>query len=680
VKAEESQQRIVELLARGRNAPLSAGEICSALELKGKARKQLAKWLHDLVFRGLVAQVRGNRYALSAAMDLVTGRLAVSRSGDGRVRDEAGDTVTVRVDAAAGSGRRGGPTGAVIRVHERRRRDIVGTVRSTGSFLYVVPVDPSYKHDFYVTASNGARVGERVVLRFENWANRHVNPEGEIIERLGPEDRPSTDTAAVIRHFGFPDRFPAECQEEAEAASGRMADAGERLDLRERFVVTIDPERARDYDDALSLERDAEGRRVLGVHIADVSHFVPPGGALDAEARRRGNSVYFPDRVIPMLPEQLSNGVCSLNPGTDRLAFSVFIVFDDSGKPGAVRFERSVIRSSRRLTYGEVQEALDGRGSLGAAEDGLLRALDGLARRLRAARFARHALDLDIPECEFDVAPDGSLAGVRLVRGDASHQLVEECMVAANEAVATELARRGGGLISRFHDDPHSVRLEDLAMHVASLGIRHGDLRQRENLAALLAAVRGDALEQHVRMAVLRSMNRAVYDAERTGHFGLAKNYYAHFTSPIRRYPDLVVHRALAAALGKGEGKRYAKAELAAIADECSRTEQTAEEAERTLEEMMKLRYLARELASGKPEPREAVVVDVVNFGLFVELTDFQIRGLVHASAISERFARYSRRRRTLRAGSDTYGIGRAVTVKVAKVDMDKRQIDFALA
>ncbi|MBM4142249.1 MAG: ribonuclease R [Lentisphaerae bacterium] len=690
----EFQAQLTALLAQSRNRPLSASQIAATLHLKGKERKHVRKWLNECAFQGRVVKVRGDRYALPAEVELVTGVLQVARSGDGWVtredgaevfvRGEAqgtalpGDTVAVRPDPFA-AGPRGKPAGSVVRVLERARRDIVGTLRSTGRLLYVVPLDPVYSRDLYVPDAGGATVGQRVVARFADWPNRHVNPEGQIVEVLGPADKPSVDTVAVMRHYGLPERFSAAVRREAESASAHADRPGPRADRRGQLVVTIDPERARDFDDALSLERDAEGRRVLGVHIADVSHFVRPGTALDDEARRRGNSAYLPDRVIPMLPEQLSNGVCSLSPDDDRLTFSALLTVDDRGHAVAARFERAVIRSRRRFTYEEAQKALDG-GAADGESGALLADLNALARQMRARRFARHALDLDVPECEVEIGPDGALSGLRVVPNDESHHLVEECMVAANEAVAREIGGRRWPLISRVHEAPSAERLDDLAAQLRVLGIAHGDLSRREALAALLASVRGHPLAAHVRVAVLRSMNRAEYSEVPIGHFGLAKRHYCHFTSPIRRYPDLVVHRLLAAALEGTAAPPYDGARLRAVARGCSLTERRADDAERALVEIMKLRFLAAELKAGRPEVREGVVVDVLNFGMFVELPDLQIRGLVHVSAISDDYVRYSRRRRALRAGRDTFAIGRRIPVIVARVDIDKRQVDFAPA
>ena len=708
-------ERVTELLHQGGTTALTASEIGKALALRGKAVKKLQKDLNQLVFNGDIVRIRGNRYALGKEADLVTGSLIATRAGHGIIRDSTvgdvfirsddvgtalpGDRVVVRLGAAGDAKRAGERPGRVIRILDRARTDIVGTLRRTERFLYVVPIDPTYQHDFYVPSDGGGKVGDRVVVRFVEWRSRHVNPEGEIVEVLGPSGAPSVDTLSVIRHHGLREGFPDEVMREAEAAAERVRRPGPRLDCRDRLVITIDPARAKDFDDALSLETADNGNRVLGVHIADVSHFVRPGSQLDREAGERGNSVYLPDKVLPMLPEALSNGVCSLRPDEDRLAFSAFLEFAPDGAVVRRRFARTKIRSARRLTYEQAMAVLAARGKrkppaqpgepLSREETRLLRDLGALAQTLRKRRMAQHAVDIDMPECEVVLDEKGEPADFVLVRNDPSHQLVEECMLAANEAVALELHDRGVPLVSRLHEPPDPEKLEELSAQLTGLGFSPGDLSKPRNMSRFLKSVGDHPLAHHVSLSVLRSMSRAVYSAVRSGHFGLAKAHYCHFTSPIRRYPDLVVHRQLAATLaapaGKGETRakprqKYRKDELTRLADACSRTEQAAEEAERALLEIMKYRFLARQIETGKPVVYDAVVTRVTNFGMFVEVLALQLQGLVHVSSIPGRFARFHRQAGTLNAGNQTYGLGRRVKVLPASVDMDGRRVDFTLA
>ncbi|MBT7068645.1 MAG: ribonuclease R [Verrucomicrobia bacterium] len=708
MKSGELKQAVLEHLHAEHRTPPSAHEISAALELRGGQKKRLQKLLNELLLAGEIVRIRGNRYSIGAEADLVTGRLDVSKRGDGYVQGPGGscvafvprhaletalpgDTVVVRLgreiaDRITDDRVR---VGRVIRILTRAQREIVGTLKKTDRFLYVVPMDPRYKKDFYVPEMAGAEIGDRVIIRFAGWADPHINPEAEIVESLGPADTPSQDTIAAIRHYGLPDDFPGEGLSEAETVSSLIDRPGRRLDCRDLFILTIDPARARDFDDALSLERDEQGRRVLGVHIADVSHFVRPRSALDKEARVRGNSVYLPDRVIPMLPEQLSNGVCSLVPDVDRLAFSVFMTIDDRGQVLSSTFARTRIRSRRRFTYEDVLPVLQGQKPAGVGKQAIaqLRELHRLAQQFRKRRFATYALELDAPEPEVVVDEHGVTTGIRMVPNDETHQLVEECMVAANEATARELSERNVPSIYRVHAPPSAEKMQDLMAELAGLGYTPGDLTNRKNLATFLRSVKGEARADYVRLAVLKSMNRAEYTPERAEHFGLAKQYYGHFTSPIRRYPDLIVHRQLAALLlqqAKPDAKRkptmYKTAELVKVSAICSDTERRADEAERAVIEIKKYRYLKRQLDEGTQQTYEAVVVSVMNFGLFVEIPALQVQGLVHVRELSSGFVRHDRTNQSLRAGKKRYVVETRLQVVINNVDMEGRKLDFALA
>jgi ribonuclease R len=701
MKTERIEREIIELLGRQHQRALTAGEIADALRLRGKLRKHLQKHLNQLVVHGSIVTLRKGRYSLGEEADLVTGRLAGVRSGNGFVdRLEAkgeesvfvssrdmgtalpGDTVLVRLNPEP-PGPSKGPSGKIIRIVERGRHDIVGTLRSTGSFLHVVPIDPIYTQNFYVSGTGGANLDDRVLIRFSNWENRHVSPEAEGIEVLGPADSPSVDTLSIIRHHDLHDEFPEAVVREAEAASARMELPGKRVDLRKDLIITIDPERSRDFDDALSIHTE-EGSRVLGVHIADVSHFVPSGSALDEEARIRGTSVYLPDKVLPMLPEQLSNGICSLNPKQDRLAFSVMMKVDDHGKVVGRWFAKTLICSSARLTYAEALAVLDGKGKpsnpdLTPDVAALLRELHRLAQQFRKRRFAANALDLEVPEVEMVTDGEGRMTGFVAVENDISHQLVEECMVAANESVAAELASRHIPSIARFHDEPKLTKIEELTDLLMGMGYSPGDLTKQRAMAKFLRSIEGDPLAHHVHVAVLRSMNRAIYSSTHSGHYGLAKAYYAHFTSPIRRYPDLVVHRQLAACLQAHGGVRYEKASLAAIAAHASAREEVSDAAERALTEIMKYRFLEAEVESGSSAAYDAVVVAVTNYGVFVELEDLRVQGLVHVSELSGEFLRFNRKRSELRNRNVRIGIGDKLKVRVVEVDLDARRLTFTI-
>ena len=498
-----------------------------------------------------------------------------------------------------------------------------------------------------------------------------------------PGRTPREDTAAVMRFYKLPSRFPKAVLAEAdEIGREPVASAAGRLDLRRRFIFTCDPVTARDYDDALSLETDRRGNRVLGVHIADVSHYVRPGSALDREARRRSTSVYFCDRVVPMLPESLCNGVCSLVPDEDRYAFSVFMTFDRNGEIVKRTFAKSIIRSKARFTYEQVMKILRGgeataAGKLNKQAARTVRAIGALAQQLRAKRFATGALDLDIPEAEVTLDADGEMSGLVMRPYDESHQMVEECMVAANEAVAKELWTHGVKILARLHEPPEQEKLMMLRAELRGLGVKAGDLGKPKVFAQFLKSIKTHPLYATIAMAVLRSMKRAVYDATAIGHFGLAKRYYAHFTSPIRRYPDLTLHRQLAAYIEKRDA-RVPQAELSAWAAHSSEREELAAEAERALLEIKKFRFFESQLQTRQIVDYDAVVSKCMPFGCFVDIPEIAASGLVHISLLSRKYVRFNESDQTLSApGGGSWRIGDRIRVHVARVDFANRRMDF---
>ena len=670
--------------------------IIQTLGLQGKQIKRMTEQLYRMVHNGEIVPTRkGRAYILAKEADLATGPLRMARNGAGFVLDRdtdkaiwieaedlstalLGDTVTIRIT------RRGtDPKGKVIKIVERSQRDIVGTLLSTGRFLYVVPLNPAYRKDFAVPAANGAKPGDRVVMRFIKWENRHVAPEGEVVDVIGPADKPSLDTLVVMKQFDLPEEFPVAVLEEAEKVAQRLARPGTRVDLRKSYIITVDPATARDFDDAISLETDEGGNRVLGVHIADVSHFVRPDSALDREARQRGTSVYLVDKVIPMLPEQLSNGVCSLRPDEDRLTFSAFMTFDRDGKMIARRFARTRIRSKLRLSYEQAMAIIDGQAPEGLAHvpaeaATLLKATWALASQLRQRRFSMAALDLEVPEAEVVLDAQSRMTGILIRPYDESHQLIEECMVAANEAVATELWTRGIKILARLHEPPDEDRLDELKTNLALLGFHTGNLSHPQVLAKFLKDTQDHPLRYHAHTMVLRSMKRALYSAENIGHFGLAKTYYAHFTSPIRRYPDLTLHRQLADYLD-GKGGVFPKDYLVSTAMLATEREQVADDASRQLIEIKKFRFLQQQLDDKKPIEYQAVVAKCTNYGVFIDIPALAMGGLIHISNLSNQFVRFNSSSETLNAGGTTYRIGTIVKVHIAKVDFDARHADFIL-
>jgi ribonuclease R len=700
---------ILRLIRDPKYRPLDKIEIAAALGYGAAQRNEVRRILRDLEQEGEIARIRKNRYVQPDAADLVTGTLSVHEAGYAFLTNEKpgqadlfiaaentgtamhGDRVVARIIRGAEFSRARTPRaeGRIIRILTRANETIVGTLQETRNFFYVVPDDPRLVHNIYVqtpmvTAARRsqtavtARRGDKVVVRLEAWESRHVNPEGKIIELLGPRSAPGVDILSIIRKYHLPVEFPKAVLDEASAISERVTEIHGREDLRQQFILTIDPDDARDFDDAIHVE-EIKGGWQLGVHIADVSAYVRPGSALDREAQRRGNSVYLPDRVIPMLPERLSNGVCSLNPHVDRLTHSVFLQFDRNGRVRQTRFARTVIRSAHRLTYKQAFAILKS-----PARDELSERLHTawrLAALLRKKRFEHGSLDLDMPEVKVVVDKKGKPIRFERVENDESHQLIEEFMLAANEAVARELKNRGIPTIYRVHENPEADRLGEFREFVLAHGIRVGDLTHRGEVQKLLAAIRGTAEEHPLKIALLKSLKRARYATTPLGHYGLAKGNYAHFTSPIRRYADLEVHRALA---DRDFSRRSSRttSQLSAIADHISDMERNAAEAEIDAVKMKKLEFFELQLQARDPQIFDAVVIDVRNYGLLVELPEILLTGLVHVSTLADDFYVFSpgQRRFVGRQRRRRFAVGDKLRVHVARVDQFKRQIDFAVA
>ena len=494
---------------------------------------------------------------------------------------------------------------------------------------------------------------------------------------------------SIIRKYHLPTEFPRDVLDHAkgipETVDARQFEG--REDLRGEFIVTVDPDDARDFDDAIHVEKIGGGWR-LGVHIADVAAYVEPDSPLDREARRRGNSVYLPDRVIPMLPERLSNGVCSLNPGVDRLTHSVFIHFDKHGNAKSARFARSLVRSARRLTYKQAYAILT--AAPGDQLGERLHLAWELAALLRQRRFEHGALDLDFPEVKVWVDKDGHPVKLERVENDKSHQLIEEFMLAANESVARELKKRAVPTIYRIHENPDPEKLAEFREFVLGFNYTVGDVTHRAELQRLLAATRGKPEEQALKVGLLKSLKRARYSPQPLGHYGLAKANYLHFTSPIRRYADLVVHRALGrdtagtrgrSARSAGAHRHPDMAEIASIAEHISVTERTAADAEVDAVQMKKLEFFQRQLDAHNPQIFRASIVDVRNYGLMVELPDALITGLIHVSSLTDDFYLFEPARRQLigRRSRKRFSVGGELSVFVARVDLFKRQVDFAI-
>jgi ribonuclease R len=573
--------------------------------------------------------------------------------------------------------------GRVVQVVARASGVFVGTYleRPDGGFVKVDGTtfrDPVYVGD---AGSKGAKPGDKVAIEIVRYPTPYLDGEGVITEILGPRGQPGVDTLSVIRAFNIPDAFDDDTLEDArkQARAFSEEEIGDRLDLRESLTVTIDPVGARDFDDAISLVRDEKGYWTLGVHIADVSHFVKPGAPLDQTARLRGTSVYLPDRVIPMLPEVLSNSLASLQAGRVRYTVSALIELNSEGIRTAATFARSAIRVAHRFTYEEAFAVMKSPESAAVGPElvALLGRMLELAMILRKRRFARGALELNMPEVEIDLGDQGQVAGAHLASHDESHQVIEEFMLAANEAVAARLTEANAGFLRRGHLPPEPNKLEDFAEFVRSLGLEIDQPQSRFELQRILAESAQRPEAHAVHYGLLRSLKQATYTAEPEGHYALASENYCHFTSPIRRYPDLQVHRQLTTLID-GKRPKGDHDELTLLAEHCTRTERRAEAAERDLIRVKLLTYLEGRIGDGF----HAIITGVQDFGLFCQLIELPADGLVHVTSLSDDYYYLESGTHTLigRRSGHRYRLGDKLEVRVAHVDVDRRELDLVLA
>ena len=592
-----------------------------------------------------------------------------------------GDTVRVRL-ARGRDVRRPGPAGEIVEVVTRRTTRFVGSYFEAAGGGWVRIDGTNFARPVSVgdPGAKGVRENDKVVVEMVRFPSHLRDAEGVIVEVLGAAGEAGVDTLTVIHEFGLPGPFPEGALAESRRQAERFREevpAGRR-DLTGRVIVTIDPVDARDFDDAISLERIDRGHWLLGVHIADVSHFVEEGSPLDQEAKARGTSVYLPDRVIPMLPEIVSNNLASLQPDRVRYARTCWIEFSADGIPVHAEEERSAIKSRRRFTYEEVDVFLADPDTPAVEMTGEVRSLLGrmrdLARMLRSRRMARGSLELAMPEVKIDLDRDGRVSGAHVVENTESHQIIEEFMLAANEAVAGMLAAAGAGFLRRIHPAPDPRKLRQLTEFVSELGFEVDTLESRFELQRLLDMARGRPEEHAVHYAVLRSLSRAVYGPQENGHYALASDCYCHYTSPIRRYPDLTVHRALDLL---ARGRRAAADGLPRLGEECSLLERRAEAAER---ELVKLKLLLF-LSSRTGEEMNAVVTGVESFGLFVQGLEMPAEGLVALASLPDDSYRFERTSHTLigRRAGNSFRLGDRVRVTVFRVDLERRTLDFRL-
>jgi ribonuclease R len=689
---------------QGAGQPLRFDDLAQRLTAGAKAKQALQQQLDELIRAGTVLCNRRNEYCLRDRLGLLVGTVVGHRDGYGFVHTDErahppvflahrqmqqimhGDRVAVRV---IGQDRRGRPEGSIVEVIERGTREIVGRLYDESGASFVIPDNPRIGHRVLVPRQNlnGGVHGQIVLLKLVEQPSRTAQPVGHVTRVLGEHAAPGMETEIAIHSHALPFEFPAEVEREAArfGDSVRTAAKRDREDLRELPLVTIDGEDARDYDDAVYCEPQKDGWRLL-VAIADVGSYVDPGSALDAEAINRATSVYFPNRVLPMLPEALSNGLCSLMPKVDRLCLVCEMRINARGKVSRTRFFEGVMRSHARLTYTEVAAYLakpDAERYPSAASVGpQLQALHALFRALYAARIERGALDFDAPELKMRFDAQGRIAAfVEQSRNDA-HRLIEECMIAANVEAARFLKKHRIPTLYRVHGAPEEDRLEQLRQFLQGFAITLPQDRPLtpQDFSAVLRKVADNAEARLIETVVVRSMPQAVYQPNNIGHFGLALEQYAHFTSPIRRYPDLIVHRGIRHVLRGGTADTLPPElqGMEAVGQQCSLKERRADEATRDAVSWLKCQYMQDKIG----EEFDALVTGVVDFGLFVQAKGLQIDGLVHVSALgSDYFTRDSSGYRLVGARSKrVYRLGDHLRVRLINVVIDERKIDFELA
>jgi len=690
---------IIDYLKYKAGRPLKIKELAGELRIPSKEYAAFRSQVKSIIDSGRLVRLRRGKVGLPSEMNLTVGKIKISRSGYGSIKSESGepivinppglstaldgDKVMVRID--------GRPDkelyGVVIKIVERADKNIVGIFRRGKNFSSVIPDDKRFRRDIYIPnrLSKKAKDGQRVMIRVTIWEAPHLNPEGVVVEVLGFPGDPGVDMQTVIKRYNLPEKFPSAVEKAASKATELFSqtELKKRRDFSNEMTCTIDPADAKDFDDAISVVKTAKGYR-LGVYIADVSFFVRDGTPLDKEAFARGTSVYLPGQVIPMLPEKLSSDLCSLRPNRKRLVYAVIMDISPKGKLLKWDITEGVIKSKARLSYEQVQSFFDN-GVISTKLEKIAPMLTNareLATILSTGRMAQGSLDFDLPEAKIVLGKDGKVVDIGNRIRLESHRLVEEFMLLANKAVALHVFRLGQKMLYRVHDRPDAGKLEAFSYLMSSLGYSFpvSENMKPIQFARFIKKVKDTPEEEFVNELLLRAMKKAVYQPHNIGHFGLAFSHYTHFTSPIRRYPDLIVHRLLKK-LVKGrypvELNKRLDSILTNVGHQCSDSERNAEAAEREAVKIKQVAYMSEKIG----ESYHGVISGILNFGFFVRLDHVGVEGMVRLSTLDNDYYHYDERHFRLvgKRSGQVFKMGDPVKVKIMEVDSIRNQINLSL-
>lgn len=699
-KAAALVEKIKEYVAQQKNNTYNYKQVSHAIGATTPVQQRnVAMQLVEMSFNGDIIEVSPGKYRSPQRYNEATGTFQRRSNGKNSViTDGDGETLLVaernslhalngdkvRVNIAA---RRRGqePEAEVIEIIEKNDQTFIGTLKVDKHFAYLLTDSKFLATDIFIPRSKlkGGKTGDKAVVRITEWKEDFKNPSGEVIDILGTAGENNTEIHAILAEFGLPYKYPSVVEKAADKIDAGITDevVAQREDMRQTLTFTIDPADAKDFDDALSFKALPNGRYEVGVHIADVTHYVKPDSIIDKEAQKRATSVYLVDRVVPMLPEHLCNGICSLRPDEDKLAFSVIFEMDDNARIYNSRIARTVIRSNRRFTYEEAQSVIE--TGLGDCVEAI-QTLDSMAKILRKERYEEGSVEFDRAEVKFDISPDGTPLGVYFKVSKDANKLIEEFMLLANKTVATYVGKpkdkhKPKAFVYRVHDVPDPQRLADFAAIARGFGYKvrsSGTPREiNRSINRMLKEVKGRGEENYLATLAIRSMAKAIYTTDNIGHYGLGFDYYTHFTSPIRRYPDMLVHRLLERYMAGGRSVMVQKLE-----EQCkhsSEMEQLAANAERASIKYKQVEYMQGHLG----ENFSGIISGVTEWGLYVELNDNLCEGLVPMRDLADDYYDYDEKNHCLigRRHNHRYRLGDNVDIKVARADLEKKQLDFVI-